>query len=153
MNVKLLSVAICILFSFVFVGCRTGQGSKTYTSSQAQQAMTVYSGTVLKVAEAQIQREQTGAGAVVGAVVGGVVGSTIGSGRGRTLATTGGALAGAAAGGAGEKSAATKPALELEIEVDDGRIIVVVQEKDDEFIVGDRVRLIKSADGSLRVRQ
>jgi len=81
------------------------------------------------------------------------VGSTIGSGRGRRLATTGGAVAGAAAGSAVEQSRAMRPGIEIEVALDDGRIMVVVQEKDDEFNVGDRVRLIKSPDGTHRIRQ
>ena len=146
---------LCVAIATVLLtwGCQTSQGSRTYSPGQAQQAMRVYYGTVLKVSEVQIQSQQTGIGAVGGAVVGGIVGSTIGSGRGRKLATTGGTLAGAAAGSAAEGAMATKPALEIEVEMDDGRIMVVVQEKDDEFAVGDRIRLIEARDGTLRVRQ
>ena len=154
MKPRLNIAAIVISLTLIMIGCQTSsQGSKTYTRQQAQQALTVYYGTVLKVAEVQIQAEQTGGGAVVGGVAGGVVGSTIGSGRGSTLAATVGALAGAAVGSAAERSRATRPALELEIELDDGRLMVVVQEKDDEFAVGDRVRLLQSSDGAMRVRQ
>ena len=154
MKSRLKIMSIVLSLSWVMVGCSTSnQGSRTYTPGQAQRALTVYYGTVLKVSEVQIQDKQTGVGAVAGAVVGGVVGSTIGSGRGRTLATTSGTLAGAAAGSAAEKARATKPALELEIELDDGRLMVVVQEKDDEFFVGDRIRLLQSSDGTMRVRQ
>lgn len=142
-----LSLILCLW------GCQTSQGSKTYTPGQAQTPLTVYYGTVLKVSEVMIQSQQTGAGAVGGAIVGGVIGSTVGSGRGRKLATTAGALGGAAAGNAVEGSAAQKPALEIEVEMDDGRVLVIVQEKDDEFAVGDRVRLIKSQDGKYRIRQ
>ena len=146
--------AIVLSLALVMIGCQTtSQGSKTYTRGQAQQALTVYSGTVLKVAEVQIQSETTGGGAVVGGVAGGVIGSTIGSGRGSTLAATAGALAGAAAGSAAERSRATRPALEIEVELDDGRLMVIVQEKDDEFAVGDRVRLLQSPDGKMRIRQ
>lgn len=134
-------------------GCQTNQGSKTYSPGQAQTALTVYYGTVLRVADVQIQAQQTGAGAVGGAVVGGILGSTIGSGRGRRIATTAGALGGAAAGSAAEGARATKAALEIEVEMDDGRILVIVQEKDDEFAVGDRIRLIQSPDGTQRIRQ
>jgi len=150
-----LKMIIVVLFlASVTMGCQTtSQGSKTYTRGQAQTALTVYYGTVLKVGEVQIQAETTGAGAVGGGVVGGIVGSTIGSGRGRTLAATAGALAGAAAGSAAEKSRATRPALEIEVELDDGRLMVVVKEKDDEFAVGDRVRLLQSPDGKMRIRQ
>ena len=147
-------ITLILSLTLVMIGCQTtSQGSKTYTRQQAQRALTVYSGTVLKVAEVQIQGDQTGAGSVIGGVAGGIVGSTIGSGRGSRLATTAGALGGAAAGSAAEKARATRPALEIEVELDDGRLMVIVQEKDDEFAVGDRVRLIQSPDGTMRVRQ
>jgi len=147
-------LVIVLSLTLVMFGCQTtGQGGRTYTRGQAQQALTVYYGTVLKVAEVQIQGETTGGGAVVGGVAGGVIGSTIGSGRGSTLAATAGALAGAAAGSAAERSRKTRPALEIEVELDDGRLMVIVQEKDDEFAVGDRVRLLQSPDGTMRVRQ
>ena len=146
-------IIILVGFALSLWGCQTTQGSKTYSPGQAQTALEVYYGTVLKVAEVTIQSEQTGAGAVGGAIVGGVIGSTVGSGRGRKLATTAGALGGAAAGNAVEGSASQKAGLEIEVEMDDGRILVVVQEKDDEFAVGDRVRLIKSPDGTYRIRQ
>jgi len=146
-------IVIIMFFTLSLWGCQASQGSKTYSAGQAQQPLTVYYGTILKVSEITIQAQQTGGGTVAGAVVGGVVGSTIGSGRGRRLATTAGALGGAAAGNAMESSAAQKPGLEIEVEMDDGRVLVIVQEKDDEFAVGDRIRLIKSPDGTHRIRQ
>ena len=150
-TIRYLVAAFAII---IFSGCQpAGTGSKTFSHSQAQSPMSVYSGTILKVAEVQIQNNQTGAGSVVGGVAGGVVGSTIGSGRGTTLATTAGALGGMAAGSAAERAMGTKAALELEVELDNGRIVVIVQEKDDEFAVGDRVRILEGQDGSMRVRQ
>jgi len=154
MKTGLRIVVVALLVTFVMAGCdTTSKGSKTYTRGQAQTAMQVYYGTVLSVADVTIAREESGAGAVGGAVVGGIIGSTIGSGSGRTLATTGGALAGAAAGSAAERSAGKKAGLEVEVELDDGRIMVIVQEKDDEYAVGDRVRIIQARDGTMRVRQ
>ncbi|MCK5914661.1 MAG: hypothetical protein KAG92_00860, partial [Deltaproteobacteria bacterium] len=82
-----------------------------------------------------------------------VVGSTIGSGRGRTLATVGGALAGLAAGSAVEKGAGTKKAVEFTVELDDGRVMAVVQEDGAYYRIGDRVRLLQGGDGAWRVRQ
>ncbi len=149
---SVLNLLICLLLVMFAAGCQTSQGGKTYSPHQAQRAMTVYYGTVLHVADVQIESQQTGAGAVIGGVVGGIAGSTVGGGRGQKLATTGGALAGAAAGSAVESARATKPGLEIEVELDDGRIMVIVQEKDDEFAVGDRVRLIQSG-ATYRVRQ
>ena len=39
------------------------------------------------------------------------------------------------------------------MELDDGRLMVIVQEKDDVYAVGDRIRVIDAQDGTLRVRQ
>lgn len=52
-------ITTCLLLAIILAGCQAGQGSRTYTRGQAQQAMSVYSGTVLKVAEVQIEKEQT----------------------------------------------------------------------------------------------
>ncbi len=154
MKTRIMAFVIAASFLAILAGCQApSQGSKTYTPGQAQTAQSVYYGTVLNVADVQIQHEETGAGSVGGAVVGGIVGSTIGGGRGKKLATTGGALAGAAAGSAAEQARAMRPGVEIELEMDDGRILVIVQEKDDEYAVGDRVRLIESPDGTMRVRQ
>ena len=147
------AVFAVLALQLVLAGCQTSQGSRTFTPGQAQQALTVYTGTVLNVAEVEIQAQQTGAGAVIGAVTGGIVGSTIGGGRGTRLATTAGALGGAAAGSAAESARGRRVGLEIQVELDDGRIMVIVQEKDDEFIVGDRIRVLQSPDGTVRVRQ
>jgi outer membrane lipoprotein SlyB len=154
MKTGMISAVIIFALSAFFWGCETAnQGSRTFTPGQAQTALSVYFGTVLNVAEVQIQHDTSPAGGIGGAVVGGIVGSTIGSGRGQRLATTGGALAGAAAGNAAARNRATRAALEIEVEMDDGRLMVIVQEKDDEFLVGDRIRLVVSPDGTMRVRQ
>ncbi len=139
----------------VCTGCTsTSQGSKTYTRTQAQSALSVYYGTVLNVADVNIQTETKGVvGGIAGAVLGGVVGSTIGGGSGRAVATTVGAVGGAAAGSKIEEKSKIKPGVELEVEFDDGRLMVIVQEKDDEYAVGDRIRVVEAPDGTLRVRQ
>jgi len=147
-------ISILVLAIMALVGCQTtSQGSRTVTRDQAQRPLSIYNGTILRVSEVQIQGRESGLGAVAGAVAGGVAGSTLGSGRGSTLAATGGALAGAAAGSAIEQRRATRPGLEIEVELDDGRIMAIVQERDDVFIVGDRVRLLAAPDGTFRVRQ
>ena len=154
MKTGLKIVVVAFLLTFVMAGCQsTSQGSKTYTRGQAQTAMQVYYGTVLSIADVTIAREETGVGAVGGAVVGGILGSTIGSGHGKKLASTAGALAGAAAGSAAEKSAGKKAGLEVEVELDDGRIMVIVQEKGGGYAITLPIRLIQAHDGTMRVRQ
>ncbi len=148
----LLTAAIFLLLP-IFTGCGTSQSGQIYTSGQAQKSLSVYYGTIIELRQVTIQDKTSGTGAVIGGVAGGVLGSTIGSGRGRTLAAVGGALAGMAAGNAVERQAGTKPAIEFTIELDNGRMMAVVQEDSAYYRVGDRVRLLQSGDGTWRVRQ
>ncbi|MDT8444893.1 MAG: hypothetical protein RQ722_11400, partial [Desulfuromonadales bacterium] len=71
----------------------------------------------------------------------------------RGIATAGGAILGGLAGSAIEKGATTVAGLELEVELDNGELILVVQENDGVYRVGDRVRVIRDARGITRVRQ
>ena len=72
--------------------------------------MRSFPGIIIHVDEVQIQRNETGVGAIAGGVLGGFPGSTIGGGRGTTLATAGGSAAGAAVGSTGERARETRPA-------------------------------------------
>lgn len=146
-------ISLIVTMALISAGCQTtSQGSKTYTRSEAQKPLSVTYGTVISVADVTIAKEETGGGAVAGGVAGGVAGSTIGGGDGRKLATVAGVLIGAAIGSKAEQEMGNKPALEIEVEQDDGQILVIVQEKDDVFHPGDRVRIIETQYGKLRVR-
>ncbi len=151
---KSISILISILLLAVMAGCGgPGLGSKTYMRDQTQTPMRLYMGTVLSVSQVKIEKEPSGIAPVVGGIAGAVVGSTIGGGSGKTLATTAGALAGLGVGEAVERNVSTVPGLEIEVEMDDGRIMVIVQGEDDVFMVGDRVRIIEDHQGRMRVRQ
>jgi outer membrane lipoprotein SlyB len=157
MKISIRTLSLCTsltLYSIFITGCETSsQGGKTYTRGQAQQQMQVFNGILLNVAAVTIEPEETGGGAAVGAASGGIMGSMLGSGRGSTLGALGGALAGAAVGSKAEQSIRTVAGHELEVELDDGRIMVIVQEADDVFLVGDRVRVVVDSKGGSCVRQ
>ena len=154
LNLKpILCGALAVLLAVAVTGCQTTrQGSKTYTRGEAMEPLNVSYGTVISVAYVTIEREESGVGAAAGGVAGGVAGSTVGDGSGRTLATVAGAIVGAVVGSAAERAAGTKQALEIEVELDNGETYVVVQEADDVFHPGDRVRVIETSYGRMRVR-
>ena len=143
-----------LIAAMIISGCQTtGQGGKTYTRGQAQAAMSVEYGVIESIADVTIEAKESGVGAIAGAVVGGIVGSTIGGGDGTKLATAAGALGGAAAGSSVEKMRGKKAALELQVKLESGKTIVVVQEKDEDYTVGERVRVVHANDGTIRVRK
>ncbi len=148
----LITVAI-FAAALMLTGCVQSHSGQVYSQDQAQRSMHVYYGTIIELREVTIEGSNSGAGAVLGGVAGGVIGSTIGSGSGRTLATVGGALAGLAAGSAIEHETGTKKAIEFTVELDDGRVMAVVQEDKAYYRIGDRVRMLQGGDGSWRVRQ
>ncbi len=126
---------------------------KVYSRDQAQTSLSVYYGTIQRIDEVTLEGTQTGAGTVGGAAMGGVLGAAVGEGAGRGIATVGGAIVGALAGSAAEKGVTSKTGLEIEVKLDNGETLLVVQEKgDDAFKVGDRVRVVKGRDGTTRVR-
>ena len=139
----------------VLTGCETtNQGSKTYTRAQAQRPMTAQNGTVMAAQDVTIQASQSGGGAVGGGIVGGILGHALVGKSGpatKRVGATLGALAGAAGGSVAEKKLGQKTGIELMVKLADDSILVVVQEKDEEFAVGDKVRVITSPDGATRV--
>lgn len=150
---KLAAIHLVVLFMMTLSGCASSPSGKVYSRDQARTSHSVYYGTILRVEEVTIEGTQTGAGTLGGGALGGVAGSGVGSGTGRGLAIVGGAILGAIAGSAAEKGATTEVGVEIEVELDNGEIIAVVQEKDDEYRVGDRVRILKDSHGTTRVRQ
>ncbi len=137
----------------IMTGCVSSRAGNVYSRDDARRSLTVYYGTVLDVRPVVIEGTKTAAGPLMGGVAGAAVGNSIGGGSGQAIATVVGGIVGALAGGAVEEGATRNQAVEITVKMDSGQIIAVVQEKDDEFKKGDNVRILKSADGTTRVRQ
>lgn len=149
---NLKTCAWLLIATLLLAACGPSYGGSTYKGGQARTAHTVQWGTIEQISDATIEDQQSGLGMLGGAVVGGVLGNMVGGGKGRTLATLGGAVGGAAAGYAGEKALNNKRALEITVRLENGQVMSIVQEPDEVFTVGDRVRVLQGSDGSARVR-
>ena len=139
------------LLAFIIQGCAPSASGKVYTREQARQGMQIYYGTVQQVSPVTIEGTQTGLGTLAGGALGVGVGQTVGGGAGRTLAAVVGGVAGALTGQATEKQVTTKDGLEIMVALDNGDIVSVVQENDILFSAGERVRVLRAADGTSRV--
>lgn len=123
-------------------GCPAGLGSKDYSREQARKVQEVQMGVVESVRSVKIEGTKSAVGTVGGAVVGGVAGSTVGGGRGRVVGGAVGAVLGGLGGAAAEEAITRQDGLEITVKLDSGRILAVTQAADEEFRVGDRVRLL-----------
>ncbi|MFV0421109.1 hypothetical protein [Oleidesulfovibrio sp.] len=142
---------VTLLLVSMLAGCASQSGS-VYSTKQTRVSHRVEYGTVTDVRQVKIEGEQSGLGVLGGAVIGGVIGSTMGASTGRTLAILGGSVAGAAAGAAGEQAMKNKDGVELTVRLDNGSVVSIVQEADEFFATGERVRVLTANDGSARVR-
>ncbi|PHM72471.1 glycine zipper 2TM domain-containing protein [Xenorhabdus kozodoii] len=142
------AVVVTTLSGCADMGALSGD---TYSVGQAKQAQTVTYGTILSVRPVTIKGKQSGdpnmLGLIGGAVLGGLLGNTVGDGSGQRLATAAGALAGGLAGQKIEGAIDQTKGVELEIRMDSGRNIIVVQKLDSlVFNKGQRVRIANSGD-------
>lgn len=129
----------------VLSGCAAQSTSgSVYRESDTRRAQIIEQGTVESVRVVTIQAESNGVGTLAGGVVGGIAGSGVGGGRGQAVGAVLGAVIGGVAGQKLEENAGTRPGLEITVKLDNGTLRAYVQEGDEEFKAGDRVRITTS---------
>lgn len=131
-------------------GCASGVGGKDYSRDQTRAVQQVQMGIVESVREVNIEGTKTPIGAGAGAVVGGVAGSTVGGGRGSIVGAALGAVLGGLGGAATEEAVTRQKGVEITVRLDSGRMLAITQAADEQFNVGDRVRIL-SGTGATRV--
>ncbi|HCX32296.1 MAG TPA: hypothetical protein DHV08_01280 [Rhodocyclaceae bacterium] len=134
----------------IVAGCASGLGGGDYKRGEARQTMRVEMGVVESVRTVRIEGTKTPVGTGAGAVVGGVAGSNVGGGKGSIIGTVVGAVAGGLAGSAIEEGVTRREGVEITVRLDGGRLLAIVQEADEAFRPGERVRVL-SGGGSTRV--
>ena len=146
-------VLAVVLVGAAMVGCESRTSADVYAREDAQRIHRVDEGEVIYIRQVEIEGSTTGLGAIAGGVMGGAIGSSIGEGSGKDVATVAGAIAGAVAGAGVEEKASHQKGLEITVQLDSGEVIAIVQAADEQFDVGDRIRVLRRPDGSARVVQ
>ena len=131
-------------------GCAYNAGSRDYRGYEVRGEQSVRFGVVESVREVRIDPRQTGVGTAGGAALGAIAGSNVGGGSGQVAGAIGGAILGGIIGQNVERSANERRGLELTVLLDSGKYVAVVQEADEDFRAGDRVRIL-SGRGATRV--
>jgi outer membrane lipoprotein SlyB len=146
-TVKLVGIAVMLA---MLGACASSNSGSVYSRDEARKVQTVKMGVVESVRTVKLEGTKSPVGTAGGAVVGGVAGSTVGGGKGQAIATVLGAIVGGLAGSAAEEGLTRKDGLEITVKLDSGTMIAVVQEADDQFQPGERVRILESG-GTTRV--
>lgn len=142
---KLLLVAT---LSVLVAACASSNSGSVYKRDDARKVQTVKTGVVESVRSVKLEGTKSPVGTIAGGAIGGIAGGSIGHGAGSTIAAVIGAVAGGLAGSAVEEGVTRKDALEITVKLDGGAMIAIVQEADEQFHPGDKVRIIENADTS-----
>ena len=126
--------------------CATSNSGSVYSREDARKVQTIRTGVVESVRTVKLEGTQSPVGTIAGGAIGGIAGSSVGGGRGSAIATVIGAVAGGIAGSAVEEVATRKDGLEITVNLDGGGLVAIVQEADEEFKAGDKVRLVERGD-------
>ena len=132
-------------------GCAYHGGSADYRGYEVRGEQSVRFGVVESVRDVRINPHETGVGSAGGAALGMVAGSNVGGGNGQIAGAIGGAILGGILGHNIEQSANERPGVEVTVLLDTGKYIAVVQEGDEPFRPGDRVRILSGRGGQTRV--
>ena len=139
---------VVLALSILTVACASSNSGSVYKRDDARKVQTVKTGVVESVRSVKLEGTKSPVGTIAGGAVGGIAGSSIGGGRGSAIAAVIGAVAGGLAGSALEEGVTRKDALEITVKLDGGALVAIVQEADEEFKPGDKVRIVENADTS-----
>jgi outer membrane lipoprotein SlyB len=146
---KLTQLLLIATFSVFLAACASSNSGSVYSRDDARKVQTVKTGVIESVRQVKLEGTKTPIGTVAGGAIGGIAGGSVGNG-GRTSAVVAviGAVAGAIAGSALEEGITRKDALEITVKLDGGALIAIVQEADEPFNIGEKVRIIENGDTS-----
>ncbi len=129
----------------ILAGCASSNSGSVYSREETRQVQQIKMGVVESVRTVKIEGTDSKVGAVAGGVVGGVAGKGVGGdGKSGVVGAVIGAVAGALAGSAIEEVATRKDGVEITVKLDNGSLVAIVQEADEQFHPGERVRLLES---------
>lgn len=147
MNTKILIAAAAMS---ALAGCVSSNSGSVYSRDETRQEAIVREGIVESVRSVTIEGTKTPIGTFAGGAIGGIAGSNVGGGSGQAVGAIAGAIAGGMLGSAAEEGITRKAGYEITVRLNNGELRSIVQEADEAFRVGDRVRLL-SQGGVTRV--
>lgn len=137
-----ITLALACALAALVSACANPRGSADYRGYETMGEQSVRFGVVEAIREVRIQPRDTGIGSTAGAFLGGIAGSHAGRGSGEIVGAIGGAIIGSIVGHNVERAGNEVAGVELTVLLDSGKYIAVVQQADQAFRPGDRVRVL-----------
>jgi outer membrane lipoprotein SlyB len=133
------------LFTGMIAACASSNSGSVYSRDEARKVQTVKTGVVESVRQVKLEGTKSPVGTIAGGAVGGIAGSSIGGdGKSGAVGAVIGAVVGGIAGAMAEEGITRKDGLEITVKLDGGGLIAIVQEADEVFKAGEKVRILES---------
>ena len=145
---RLLAVS---LLAALLAACASSNSGSVYSRDEARKVQTVKTGVIESVRQVKLEGTKSPVGTIAGGAVGGIAGNSMGGdGASGAIGAVIGAIVGGLAGAAAEEGITRKDGVELTVKLDGGGLIAIVQEADEVFTAGEKVRILESG-GTSRV--
>lgn len=139
---RLAAVTFAALTASTLTGCANrGMSSHSFPASGAQTVWNVEYGEVVDVRPVAVEGEVSLLGILLGSAIGSAVGTEVSDSRNAAAV---GAIAGGVAGAAIEQAGTGTNALQITVDLDSGSTVAIVQDNEDQFQSGERVRVLTS---------
>lgn len=136
---------ILLAFTTLIAACASSNSGSVYSRDEARKVQTVKTGVIESVREVKLEGTKSPIGTVAGGAVGGIAGSSIGGdGKSGMVGAVIGAVVGGLAGAAAEEGLTRTNGLEITVKLDGGGLIAIVQEADEVFKAGEKVRILET---------
>lgn len=150
-QIQLRSVLLIVALAVLTTACASSKSGKVYSRDETQNVQIVAVGTVIAIENVLIEGTKTPIGAAAGTVAGGVIGAGSRDSSGDRVRGVLGAVIGGVVGAAAEEGLTRRKGHEITIELDDGGVISIVQEADQQIALNDTVRVLTQPNGTKRV--
>jgi outer membrane lipoprotein SlyB len=150
---KLIALALSSLL--LLTNCAKNISSSEYSEDEVGSVKYTYKGVVISARAVKVQGgdslEDNKVGLIGGGLAGGLLGSQVGRGSGNVVGAVLGAAAGALGGSLAEKGLKSQEGMEYSVELKDGRVMTIVQGRDNPLSVGQRVLVMVGSKGRSRI--
>ena len=148
---RITQVLAVSFLSILLAACASSNSGSVYSRDEARKVQTVKTGVIESVRQVKLEGTKSPVGTIAGGAVGGIAGSSIGGdGKSGMVGAVIGAVVGGLAGAAAEEGITRKDGVEITVKLDGGGLIAIVQEADDVYKAGEKVRILESG-GESRV--
>ena len=153
MKIKQTAILFLSIFSTLTLSACAHNATATNVYSNAQSGLMqdVQIAEVVSIRKIIIEQSPKGTGQTAGGLIGALAGSEVGKGKGQIVGGVLGAIASGVVGSIVDRNAQAQPGVEITLKLKSDRTVAIVQPVGEVFEPGEKVKVLTSKNGEVRV--